>query len=674
MADLNDMRRFEAYAQQAAERRQVIEQLSDHQLSSQTTAFRQRLADGEGLADVLPEVLASAREATRRTVGTVLTDAQLMAGASVQAGLVAEMGDGEGKTLASVLAAYLHALIVQNVHLATLDDSLARWSGGQAAAVLSLLGLQVGMISAGSSPAERKLAYAADVTCGAYEQFGYDYLRDNLVWDPVERVQHGLQALVLDEIDTVLIDQAANVLMLQGGSEPDADAERGPAQDSSGGHDDAEKPIVARISVPGYFRLYRAGSGLTATARAAGAEFRQSFGLEVTRVPANAPTRRIDHDDLMYPTRQAKLNGLIQDVQLRHDAGQPIVIAGPDEAGEQTSRWLDEAGIAHAILPASDPDDTASLMADAGRLGSVTVICGTAGRGYSIPLGGASAQEREKVIAAGGLAVLGSERNTSLRADDWLRSLAGRHQEPGESRFLVAMDDPFMTGPARSRRLGAVWRRRSPGPGIPLTGPMRQAVAEHLWAAENRQARERRLKDEYEDVTDSQCSRTYEMRQAALDGGDLLRHAGPWFDAAIETAVAASRDNLHLSSALAALYPIGLSADDLLLEGSERRSDAEVVGRVKADIRAAYKRREEAVGAVLLHELGAKLFLGVIDKQWRRHLADLDQLRAIAVAHDSAAGDPLESYRQSAAERYDDFLRRVETEFVSKLFFLEVTF
>jgi preprotein translocase subunit SecA len=797
MAVASDLRQFEAQARKARQFAQATERLSDNELRGRTMDFRCRLADGGGFEDLLPEALASVREAARRAVGTPHTDVQLASGVAVHAGQVVEMKDGEGKTLTAILAAYLHALADKGVHLVTLDDQLARRGAGQAAAVLGLLGLRVAVINAGSSKAERAEAYAADVTYGAYRQFGYDYLRDNLAWQLGERVQRNQHAVVLDEIDSILIDRAGELVVMSGRVEPNvgqyrklaqltallrsdrhyaidaatgsvtltelgaAEAEaflgidgllrpehaglagsladairarewyrqgqdyvvvdgevtvaggqragrlsrttrfgrgiRQAIEASHGMHISAEEPILARISVAGYFRLYRNTAGLTATAMPAAEDFNRIYGLEVTQVPVGMPTGRVDHSDLLYGTQQAKLDDLIRGVTLRRGKGQPVVIAAPSaETSGWISRLLSEAGIAHAVLSPGDAENTAEAMAAAGRLGVVTVICGTAGRGYPIRLGGdptadnvglqragpeklraqqvaagsADATEREHVIKAGGLAVLVSERSQSRRTDDWLRGLAGQRGEPGESRFFIAKDDPFLAG-LHDGLPGALWQRRRTG-GVPVKGLMTRVINQPLRDAEAQAAQARRATLGYEDVGDEQSLQAYQMRRAILEARDLHAHARQMIGQAVEASVAANPDQRRLRDALAALYPVSLADAELALAGDGPTAAAAVTAWAQADALAAYDRREQELGPALLRELEGKLIPGVIDREWREHLLDLDRLRELATAGGSGHGDPLDSYRHLAAESYSNFLCRVQQRIVSNLFFLEI--
>jgi preprotein translocase subunit SecA len=769
MAEASEMSEFEARARDALTLAAAAARLSEDELSDRTVAFRRRVAAGAGLADVIPEVLAAVREAAGRALGTPHSEAQLAGGLALRAGWVVEMRDGEGKTLTAVLAAYHLSLAGQGVHLVTLDDELARRGAAQATAVLGLLGLRVGLIGASSSKAERKQAYAADVTYASYRQFGYDYLLDNLARSPEERVQRGCYAAVLDEIDSILIDKASDRLVTSGRVEPDvsryrelgelaasfldgqhysvsvaageviltesgvaaaekalgldgllrpehadlagslADAIRARAWYRKGQDYDvvddeivmvgdrpgrlsqttrfergirqaieakeglqisAELPALGRISVPGYFRMYRNLAGLTASARAAASEFSQNYGLEVVQVVAGPPKRRVDHSDLLYATQRAKLDDLVRGVTLRHSTGQPVVIAAScAEASERISHLLTEAGITHAVLSPGTEDKIAAVMAGAGREGAVTVISGSAARGYQIRLGDGVAHpaERENVIKAGGLAVIGSERSQSRRTDDWLCGLAGQGGEPGECRFLVAIDDPFMSGPDGGGVLAALRRWHSPARGVPVTGLMRRIVEERLRDAEARAMQERRTITDYERVGDEQCQRIYPKRRAILEAEDPREQIYAMIDAAIEASVVAHPDSQGLREALAALYPVGVSVAELDSLGGGRVAAPELMARVKADARAACERREQELGPEVLREFEKKLMLGVIDREWREHLTDLDRLRELAAADNN----PLDSYVQLAAERYTDFLRRIRERIVSSFFSLQ---
>lgn len=771
MADASNLSRFEARARDAFTFAPPLGQLSSDELSEQTAAFRRRLASGVSFADIIPEVLATVREAVRRAVGTLPSEVQLAAGLAVHAGSLVEIEDGDERTLTAILAAYLHSLTGQGVHLVTLDDELARRGALDATAVLGLLGQRVGVILAGSLRPERASAYRADVTYASYRQFADDYLLDSLALPPDNPVQRGWYAAVLEEVDSILLDKAGDRIASIGEVEPDANRyrelaglaaslrdgqdysvdaatgeitltepgaaaaeqslgleglmrpehadvagsladairarawyrkgqdyalidgavalvadrpgrlakttrfERGVRQAieaKEGLHISAEVPTLTRISVPGYFRMYRNLAGLTASAMGAVAEFSQNYGLEVLQAPAGAPTRRIDHDDLLYGTQRAKLDDLVRGVTLRHGTGQPVVIGAPNaDAGERISRRLNDAGITHAALSPGRQASTTAVMAGAGRQAAVTVICGSAGRGYQIQLGGGlagHATEREDVIKAGGLAVIGSERSQSRRTDEWLRGLAGRNGEPGECRFLISMDDPLITGPHAGRVLARLRRWRSPAQGVPVTGRMRRVVEERLRDAEARAAQQRSTIAEYERIDDGQCALTYLSRRAILEAGDPREHMHAMIDVAIEASVAANPDPARLREALAVLYPVSLTVAELASLFGTRMAATELLAKVKADALAAYEHRAQELGPALLNEFEKKLMLGVIDREWRAHLTDLDRLRELP----ATGVNPLDSYRQLAAERYNYFIRRLSEQIVTNFFFLQI--
>jgi preprotein translocase subunit SecA len=769
MADASNLSRFEARARDAFTFAAPAAQLAPEELSEQTVTFRRRLASGASFADVIPEVLATVREAVRRAVGTLPSEAQLAAGLAVHAGWVVEI-EGDEQTLTAILAAYVHSLTGQGVHLVTLDDELARRGARHAMAVLGLLGQRVGVVHAGSPRSERASAYAADVTYASYRQFADDYLLDSLALPPDKPVQRGWYAAVLEEVDSILLDKAGDRRASIGEVEPDAnryrelaglatslrdgqdysvDAATGEitltepgaaaAEQSLGleglmrpehadvagsladairarawyrkGQDYAvidgavalvadrpgrlskttrfdrgvrqaieakeglnisvEVPILARISVPGYFRMYRNLAGVTASAMGAAAEFSHNFGLEVLHASAGPPTRRVDHNDLLYGTQRAKLDDLARGVTLRHGTGQPVVIGAPDaEVGQRISRRLEDEGITHAVIKPGMQASLAAVMAGAGRQGAVTVICGSAGRGYQIRLGGGlagDAAERENVIKAGGLAVIGGERSQSRRADQWLRGLAGQGGEPGECRFLIAMDDAFMTRPHGGGLFGALRRRHSPARGVPLTGPVQRIVEERLLDAEARATQERRTLVEYERIGDDQFERIYRKRRAILETENPREYTYAMIEAAIEASVLANPDARPLHEALAALYPVSLSVAELTAVGGGRLPRPELMAQVKADAHAAYQRREQELGSAVLREFEKKLMLGVIGREWREHLADLDRLREMAAADDN----PLDTYDRLASERYTEFLRRIRERIVSNFFFLQ---
>ena len=551
---------------------------SDEELAHLTVEFRERLANGEDLDDLLPEAFAAVREASVRTIGLRHFDVQLIGAMALNDGKIAEMRTGEGKTLVSTLAGYLNALPGNNVHIVTVNDYLAARDSQWMGRIYRFLGMSVGLIQNGMGPEQKIPAYQADVTYGTNSEFGFDYLRDNMVARASRRVQRGHSFAIVDEVDSILIDEARTPLIISGaGSQAadtykrfaavmpslkrDVDFEMDEAKrtiytteaglekvefqlgiedifsDPTGQlpnhlqqalkaqflfHRDVDYVVVngevkivdeftgrimegrryseglhqaleakehvlvrqenqtlATITLQNYFRLYDKLSGMTGTAMTEDSEFRQIYNLPVMSIPPNREVQRVDEDDLIYRTVDAKFNAVADDIAERHAAGQPCLVGTVSiESSERLSRLLSKRGIKHEVLNAKNHEREAAIVAQAGRTGAVTIATNMAGRGTDILLGGnpeAMAQamllerfgedeeptpaqvkqaeaeaeaitnrESKEVLAAGGLCVIGTERHESRRIDNQLRGRAGRQGDPGATQFYLSLEDDLM--------------------------------------------------------------------------------------------------------------------------------------------------------------------------------------------------------------------------------------
>jgi preprotein translocase subunit SecA len=557
-------------------------ELSDEELKSETVELRERFEKGETLDDLLPEAFAAVREAARRTIGMRHFDVQIMGGAALHLGNIAEMKTGEGKTLVATLPAYLNAIAGKGVHIVTVNDYLASYQSEIMGRVFRALGMTTGVIVEGQTPEQRREQYAADITYGTNNQFGFDYLRDNMAWQAKDMVQRGHFFAVVDEVDSILIDEARTPLIISGKAsgeanrwfqefarlavrlEPGEDFEVDEKKRTVGvlepgiekvedylGIDNlyesantplisflnnsikalalfkkdtdyvvmngevlivdehtgrilvgrrynegihqaieakegvavqAENQTLATVTLQNYFRLYEKLSGMTGTAETEAAEFMSTYKLGVVPIPTNRPMQRIDQSDLVYKNEEAKFAQVVEDIVERHEQGQPVLVGTTSvEKSEYLSRLLAKKGVKHEVLNAKNHAREAAIIAQAGRLGSVTVATNMAGRGTDIMLGGnaeflavaemnakglspietpeeyeaawdevftevkaAVKVEADKVIEAGGLYVLGTERHESRRIDNQLRGRSGRQGDPGESRFYLSLTDDLM--------------------------------------------------------------------------------------------------------------------------------------------------------------------------------------------------------------------------------------
>src|ERR1700730_1848376 len=689
--------------------------MSDAELRGMTDEFKQRLAAGETLDDILPEAFATVREAARRTLGQRHFDVQIMGGAALHGGNIAEMRTGEGKTLTAVLPSYLNALTGKGVHVVTVNDYLAKRDSEWMGRVHRFLGLEVGVILAQQPPEERRKQYAADITYGTNNEFGFDYLRDNMAWGLDECVQRGHNFAVVDEVDSILVDEARTPLIISGPAEQSPRwytefAKIAPrlrrGEDGEGDYEIDEKkktigilesgvekvedwlgidnlydpvntPLVsflnnsikakelykkdkdyvvmhgeilivdeftgrilhgrrynegmhqaieakegvaikdenqtlATITLQNYFRLYDKLSGMTATAMTEAAEFQQIYKLGVVPIPTNMPMIRDDQADVIYQTAEAKFEACVEDIADRHEAGQPVLVGTVSvEKSEILSKMLKRRGVAHEVLNAKQHEREATIVAQAGRSGAVTVATNMAGRGTDIMLGGnpefiadaelhqrglspvetpedyeaawpeavakakrAVAEEHEEVVAAGGLYVLGTERHESRRIDNQLRGRSGRQGDPGESRFYLSLEDDLMRM-FNSARVGAIMERLSIPPDVPVESKVvTRAIRSAQTQVEQQNFEIRKDVLKYDDVLNRQRQVIYGERRKVLEGADLHEQISEFVDEVVDGYVAGETSEGYpeewdldkLWRAFRQLYPISLTIDEVVEE------------------------------------------------------------------------------------------------------------
>src|SRR6266536_668027 len=446
---------------------------SDTELRELTDVFRKRLDDDEeeDLDDLLPEAFAAVREVSRRALGKRHFDVQLVGGVAMHWGHIAEMRTGEGKTLVATLPAYLNALTGDGVHIVTVNDYLAKRDAEWMGAIYRFLGLEVGVILAQMTPWERRPNYAADITHGTNNEFGFDYLRDNMAMAVDELVRDG-EVLIVDEFTGRVLEGRRYSEGLHQAIEA-----------KEGVRIKEENQTYATITLQNYFRMYDKLAGMTGTAKTEAAEFNHIYKLGVVEVPTHMPMVRADHGDVIYKTEQAKFEALSEEIAEHNENGQPVLVGTVSiEKSERVSRLLDKRGIKHSVLNAKNHEREAHIIAQAGRIGAVTVATNMAGRGVDIMLGGnveylaeeslrakgmdpaetpaeewnaafqaaveektrQATAEHDQVVELGGLAVLGTERHESRRIDNQLRGRSGRQGDPGESRFYLSLEDDLM--------------------------------------------------------------------------------------------------------------------------------------------------------------------------------------------------------------------------------------
>ena len=677
--------------------------MTDAQLTAKTAEFKDRLAGGETLDDILPEAFAAVREASVRVLGQRPFRVQLVGGVVLHQGRIAEMKTGEGKTLVATLPAYLNALTGKGVHIVTVNDYLAKYGSEWVGKVFRFMGLTVGLIVHGLDKSQRQAAYNADITYGTNNEMGFDYLRDNMALYAGELVQRGHNFAIVDEVDSILIDEARTPLIISGMGEKstqlydmaemfvrqlkkmviaetdekaeedvniDADyivdekartatlTARGIARAeeffhlenlsdpenstinhhinqaikahgvmkkdidyvikdgqviivdeftgrlmfgrrySEGLHQaieakervkvERESKTLATITFQNYFRLYHKLSGMTGTALTEEEEFGSIYKLDVIEIPTNKPMIRQDDHDVVYKTEEAKFRAVIEQIKECHAKGQPVLVGTVSiEKNEQLSKLLTRAGIKHNLLNAKNHEKEAEIVAQAGKLGAVTVATNMAGRGTDIMLGGNAeflakndlrrdgltdeviaeatgfaetdnqeildarqkfaeymekhkaeiAGEADKVREAGGLFIIGTERHDSRRIDNQLRGRAGRQGDPGESRFYLSLDDDLMRLFGGDRITGLM-ERLDLGEDIPIENKMlTKGIENAQTSVESRNFQARKSTLEYDDVMNKQREIIYSQRKNVLDGADLQKEISGFISGMISNTV-----------------------------------------------------------------------------------------------------------------------------------------
>lgn len=814
------LRRLKNYAEAVNQLEDDFKELSDEELKNETTEFRERYANGESLEDLLPEAFAAVREAARRTLGMRPFDVQAMGGAALHLGNIAEMKTGEGKTLTAVFAAYLNAIPSRGVHVITVNDYLASYQSELMGRVFRALGMTVGCILSGQTPAERREQYAADITYGTNNEFGFDYLRDNMAWQAQDMVQRGHHYAIVDEVDSILIDEARTPLIISGPSSgeanrwftefaglanklvPDVDFEVDEKKRTVGvlepgiekvedylGIDNlyesantplisflnnsikakalfkkdkdyvvmngevlivdehtgrilmgrrynegihqaieakegvavkAENQTLATVTLQNYFRLYDKLSGMTGTAETEAAEFMSTYKLGVVPIPTNKPMVRKDQSDLVYKNEQAKFEQVVEDIVKRHASGQPVLVGTTSvEKSELLSRMLAKRGVRHEVLNAKNHAREAAIIAQAGRLGAVTVATNMAGRGTDVMLGGnaeflAVAQmnnrglspvdtpdeyeaewdavyesvkkevqvEADKVIEVGGLYVLGTERHESRRIDNQLRGRSGRQGDPGESRFYLSLQDDLMRLFNSGAAEALMGRSNVPDDLAIESKVVSRAIRSAQSQVEARNAEIRKNVLKYDDVLNRQREAIYGDRRHILEGDDLHERVQQFLDDVITEVIEVHTAEGHsddwdfeaMWTELKTLYPISITVDEVLAEAGTRGkvTTAFLTKEILSDARLAYKRREQQLGEPAMRELERRVVLSVIDRRWRDHLYEMDYLKDGIGLRAMAQRDPLVEYQREGFALYQSMMGAIREESIGFLFNLEV--
>ncbi len=808
--------------------------LSDDALRHKTIEFRERLDRGETLDDLLVEAFAVTREAATRVLGQRHYDVQLMGGAALHFGWAAEMKTGEGKTLVSTLPAYLNGLAGNGVHLVTVNDYLARRDAEWMGQLHRWLGLSVGLVIPGvkTSPAEKRASYACDITYGTNNEFGFDYLRDNMAGRLTDKVQRGHSFCIVDEVDSILIDEARTPLIIsgrvgdaaklyyrfasivrtltrdvdyeveedkrvvvplepgiekvehalgvenlyddiqanfvhqftvalkakelyrrdkdyivQGGEVKIVDEFTGRILEgrrwSEGIHQAVEakegvsikeeNQTLATITLQNYFRMYDKLAGMTGTASTEAAELMNTYGLGVVPIPTNREIARADQADLIYKSEVGKFGAVIDDIVDRHERGQPVLVGTASvEKSETLSKLMSDRGIAHEVLNAKQHTREAEIVAQAGRLGSITVATNMAGRGVDILLGGnpellarrevlkegfdeallvddfalpqpldqmpeefreqrvaafsryehhferfaaECSEEGKRVRELGGLYVIGSERHDSRRIDNQLRGRSGRQGDPGESRFYLSLDDELM----RLFATGALqWAMGRFDDDEAIEAKMvTKAIERAQTTVEQKNAEVRKNVLKYDEVMNEQRKIIYQRRDQILEGADLRAAAYEYLDDAVSDLVgvhcaSAATDEWDLDGLLkeTALYwPTTATVDEL----SRLDTASEVIEVLLAESRNHYEQREVELGEEVMRQVERQVMLRIIDQRWREHLEEMDYLQEGINLRAMGQKDPLVEWQREGFQMFGAMMAGIARDFVRYVMNVQVT-
>jgi preprotein translocase subunit SecA len=751
-----------------------LEQLSDDELLRRSNELREQVANGAELDDVLIDAFALVREVGRRALGLRLYDVQLIGAQVLHVGRIAEMKTGEGKTFSATAAVYLNALAGKGVHVVTVNDYLARRDAEWMRPVYTGLGMSVGVIETTLDPPTRRDAYAADATYGTNAEFGFDYLRDNMAVQLSDTVQRGYCFCIVDEVDSILIDEARTPLIISGIPEAAADAyyrfariiptlrkrvdyevdeKQRSASPTESGVEKVERALgienlyldihgqlvnhliqalkahalyrkdkeyivregevlivdeftgrvlegrryseglhqaieakeglaireenqtLATITLQNYFRMYDKLSGMTGTAATEANEFNKIYNADVVTIPTNQPIRRLDEQDYIFKTKDAKFTAVVDDIATAHERGQPVLVGTISvEISESLSQHLSERNVPHNVLNAKQHDREAEIIKDAGAIGAVTIATNMAGRGVDIKLG-------DGVADLGGLYVIGTERHESRRIDNQLRGRSGRQGDPGRTRFYLSAEDDLIRVFAGDR-IYRILDRLGPGDDLPIESKMLTRTIEGAQKkVEEMNFNIRKTVLEYDDVLNKQREVIYAERRRVLEGEDLSEQARDWIAEVLVEEVdrfagedldATEWDLEGLLASLRTFYSVLLTEADLLAPGDgDAATRGDLLDRLEDDAIDAYERHEALIGPENIREWERYILLQVVDLHWREHLYAMDYLREGIHLRALAQHDPLSSYRIEGHAMFDETMSMIRREFVRYMFHVE---
>ena len=838
-----EVKRLKPLVDQIEALEETFKQLSDEALREKTDEFKARLARGETLDDLLPEAFAAVREAARRVLGMRPYRVQLIGGIILHQGRIAEMKTGEGKTLVAILPAYLNALTGEGVHIVTVNDYLAKRDSEWMGKVYRFMGLKVGLIIHDMNPDERRAAYAADITYCTNNELGFDYLRDNMAIYKKDQVQRGHSFAIVDEVDSILIDEARTPLIISGmGDESSKLYEMADffvsrlrkkvyaTTDDKQSHDDddcdyyvdekdravqltaagikkaeqyfnvenladvenstlshhinqamrarglmkrdvdyvvkdgkviivdeatgrlmygrryneglhqaieakegvevaSESKTLATITFQNFFRLYKKLSGMTGTAMTEQEEFNGIYALDVVEIPTNRPVIRIDNPDVVYKTEAGKLRAVIRQIRACHEKGQPTLVGTISiEKSEVLSRMLKKEGIDHVVLNAKFHEKEAEIVAQAGKLGAVTISTNMAGRGTDIVLGGnpeymalADLRKREdmtpellqeanaysettdptilavradydalyhkykqitdaeadQVRAAGGLFIIGTERHESRRIDNQLRGRSGRQGDPGESTFYLSMQDDVMRL-FGSERIMNMMDSLGIDEDTPINAKILSGAIENAQkTVESRNYQTRKNVLEYDDVMNTQRKVIYEQREAVLKGEDLSRTVRSMMEYVVDSEVENSfgqseyvADAAQMRELIAQFegkyFPAGVWVPTM--DEINRLEKKDVKEKLLSLMESAYAEKEALYTSPVMREMERVIMLRVVDEYWMDNIDAMTDLRQGISLRSYGQVDPVVEYKREGYAMFEGMINAIKEETVRRLF------
>ncbi len=792
----------------------TISALTDEELRNQTVRFRERLANGAKLDDLLPEAFATVREAAVRTLGQRHYDVQLIGGIALHRGEIAEMKTGEGKTLVATLAVYLNALPGKGVHVVTVNDYLARRDADWMGQIYRFLGMSVGVVVPGLQDFERRDAYNADITYATNNELGFDYLRDNMKYSRDQMVQRPFHYAIVDEVDSILIDEARTPLIISGPTDDkselyagvdaivkqfdESDYEKDEKQKSivlteegtekaermleaaglieginlydiantqtvhhlnqalkankmfkrdidyivkddkviiideftgrmmegrrwsdglhqaveakEGVRVEPENQTLASITFQNYFRMYPKLAGMTGTALTEAPEFFDIYKMNVVSIPTNMPVKRIDEDDEFYKNITDKFGAIAKEIRARQEKGQPVLVGTVSiEKSEMLSEWLQKEGIQHSVLNARFHESEAHIVAQAGRVGAVTVSTNMAGRGTDIQLGGnldfrmqdehpglergtpefaaqaekiaaEIAEQRQLVLDAGGLFVLGTERHESRRIDNQLRGRSGRQGDPGMSRFYLSLDDDLLRifGPQTAF---ARLMNKNLEDGEAIISPwISKAIETAQKKVEARNYDIRKQVVEFDDVMNDQRKVIYEQRAEIMDADHVSDVITDMRAETVASLVAThcppgtypeQWDVAGLKESVDAVLGLTPPIDEWLQE--EAVEQEAIVERLQQQSDLVMSEKVEGADPERWVEVEKSLLLQTLDHYWKEHLATLDALRQVIHLRSFAQKKPIDEYKQEAFLLFERLLITIREEVTRTLMRAQIT-